>query len=139
MKKIYATYRRRILNDWAWWYSPSYFFNKMFEDYLNSWLSKISDSFINDINYTWELVPWVPKLTRFLIGEYDERYIKEAEFKQSLLNTWFEFSIYLFDTAEQAKERLKENTDLIEVENGKFEISRWFDDMGIEPVYLIID
>lgn len=139
MKKIYATYRRRILNDWAWFYSPSYFFNNMFEDYLNSWLTSILDNMINEINYTWELVPWIPKLTRFLVWEYNEKYVNIDEFRQSLINTWSEFSISLFDNPEQAIARLKENTDLVEVENGKFEISKWFDDMGIDPIYLIID
>ena len=141
MNKIYATYRKRSLNDWAWLYSPSYFFDKMFSDYLNAWLSKINDQDIRESQYTSELVPWVPKLTRFMTCEYNGNYITQESMVQSLNTTGSEFYISIFETVEEARQRIRDNTNLVELEPWKFEIFNWDNPQWFQtdPIYLIIE
>lgn len=124
MKTIYATYRPKPLNQWAGLYTPSYFFDVMFADYKQAWLTYIEDVIIDESRYTGELVPWVPKKNRLLIWYYNENYVKESDFRSSLLTTGSEFHISLFDTVEEVKKRVRDNTDLVEVSDWVFEISQ---------------
>lgn len=140
MAKIYATYRRKILNDSNWWYTPSHFFDKMFADYKAAWLTSIHDTDIMENQYTWELVPWVPKLTRFLVAEYDDKYVTQEEFNQSLAMLWWEFNLRT-QTVKDARAWIKENTSLVEDKKWVFVISpeievNW---ETIPKKYLIID
>lgn len=138
MKKVYATYRQKPLNQWAGLYTPSYFFDVMFADYKEAGLTWINDCSIWEDRYTGELVPWVPKLTRLLIGNYNDDYVKESDFRSSLLITGSEFHISLFDTVEEVKQWIRDNTDLIEESDGKFIISE-SSEIQPETIYLIID
>ena len=113
MKQIYATYRSKVLNDWAWWYTPSYFFDKMFSDYKTAWLTSIDDCLIGEEQYTAELVPWVKKLTRFMIADYNENYVDYEAFADSLTRIGSKFSISLL-SPQEATLRLQENTNLQE-------------------------
>lgn len=124
MKKIYATYRMKPLNQWAGLYTPSYFFDVMFADYKQAWLTYIEDLVIDESRYTGELVPWVPKKNRLLIWFYNENYVSETDFKHSLTTTWSEFHISLLDTVEEARQWVRDNTDLVEVSEWIFEISQ---------------
>lgn len=138
MKKIYATYRKKPLNQWAWLYTPSYFFDEMFWDYKAAGLTWIDDFSVSDERYIWELVPWVPKLTRLLVGYYNDNYVKESDFRSSLLTTGSEFHISLFDTSEEAKQRVRDNTDLVEEWEWKFILSE-VSELNPETTYLIIN
>jgi len=138
MKKIYATYRKKPLNQWAWLYTPSYFFDEMFADYKAAGLTRIDDYSVSDERYTGELVPWVKKLTRLLIGYYNDKYVSEDWFKSSILTTGSEFHISLLNTTEEAKQWVRDNTDLIEESDGKFILVE-SSELNPEITYLIID
>lgn len=136
--KIYANYRAKPLNQWAWLYTPSYFFDQMFWDYKQAGLTSIDDCIIDESRYTGELVPWVKKLTRLLIGNYNEQYVDKEAFEESLLTTGSEFHISLLATVEEAKQRVKDNTDLVEESDGKFILSE-ANDLQPETIYLTIE
>jgi len=97
MKKIYWTYRMKYTNTWVK-YHPSYFLDKQYADYLKAWLTKFNDTILNDWKYTSEIVPWVKKMTKFAIWEYDENNINVDEFKANILRVWSEFQIDVFAT-----------------------------------------
>lgn len=151
MKYIYWTYRsKRITNpfnltDWVTLngvYSPSFFINNMFSDWQEAWLTKLIDDIIPEDRYTWEVIPWVKKLTRFLMFEYNETYVDPLELERSAENIWKEFDIAMQDV-ETIRQWLRDNTNLEEVETWKFLInpeSTWLIDWEIVPAqYLIIE
>ena len=138
MKTIYATYRMKPLNQGAGLYTPSYFFDVMFADYKQAGLTYVNDIIIDESRYTGELVPWVLKKNRLLIWFYNEDYVDESSFRSSLLTTWSEFHISLFDTAEEVKQRVRDNTDLLEESDGKFIISE-INNSQTDPIYLVIE
>lgn len=138
MKKVYATYRKKPLNQDAGLYTPSYFFDVMFADYKAAGLTWIDDYSVTDEMYVWELVPWVPKLTRLLIGNYNDDYVSESDFRSSLLTTGSEFHISLFNTVDEAKQRVRDNTNLVEESDGKFILSE-ASDLNPEITYLTIE
>jgi len=115
MKKVYGTYRHKWTSRWVR-YTPSYFLDKQYEDYINAWLTAIKDSEIPENRYTAEIAPWIKKKTRFIIWEYNEDYIDPEAFKENIAKVWAEFAIWMFDTPTEAIEWLKANTDL-EVQN----------------------
>ena len=118
IKKVYWTYRHKWTNEWVR-YTPSYFLDKQFKDYLDAWLTKVLDNEIPESRYTAEIAPWIKKQTRFIIWEYNEDYIDPDEFKTSIQNVWAEFNIYMFNTALDAVNWLKANTDLKYIEDIK--------------------
>lgn len=138
MKKVYATFRKKPLNQDNSLYSPSYFFNVMFEDYVKTWLTFIDDYSIDESQYNWELVPWVLKKNRLLIWYFNEIYVSENDFKNSLVTTWSEFHMSLFDTVEEVKQRIRDNTSLVEESDGKFILNEK-SELNPETTYLIID
>lgn len=139
MKKIYATYRRRVLNDWSWWYTPSYFFDKMFWDYKQVGLTSIDDNLISDDKYTGELVPWIKKLSRLLVWNYNENYVTKEEFSTSLVNTGAEFHIFMFDTLDEVKQWIRDNTSLEEETDWVFVLDRADGFTLLEDVLLTIE
>lgn len=150
MKKIYWTYRpvqyrqpvdingNTTLNGW---YTPSGKLSFQFYDWTQAGLTVIKDSLIPEDKYTGEIVPWVKKLTRFIVGEYNETYVDPVEFGRSMENTGAEFNIDIFDTPELAKEWVRANTSLVEESEGKFLISPAGEFMGVknDAVYLTIE
>jgi hypothetical protein len=86
------------------------------------------------------IAPGVPKLTRFIIGEYNETYVDGAEFAKSVQAVGARFQIEMFATPEEAIVWIKANTNLVEEESGKFLLSSAGEFMG-QPTasrYLII-
>lgn len=150
MKKLYGLYRYYYTNTWVR-YTPSYFFNKQFEDYIKAWVVRLFDWAIPDDRYTWELAPGIKKKDRFAYAEYDETKITENELKWFINYIGWQFVIRFFNNTTEAIQWLKANTDLKVVEeqtdgNGnpiyaKFEInppvSEW--NYTSEGTYLIID
>lgn len=131
MKYLYGTFRpKRIQSPYDltwnvslnWTYTPSFFINNMFADWQEAWLTKLIDDIIPEDRYTWEVVPWIKKLTRFLMFEYNENYVDPIELQRSAENIWKEFDIAIQDVPTTIA-RIKDNTNLVEVEPWKFLIS----------------
>lgn len=140
MANKYFTYRPTFLNQWAGRYTPSYFTNQQYSDYVEAWLTSIQDCLIWDNRYTKETIPWIKNLRRFGIMTCNEQYINPDEFANNLLKIGATFNIILI-TNEEAKQYLRDCTDLKEIEEGKFEISAETEFNGeiIPAEYLIID
>ena len=147
-KQIHWTYRPLRLtspfNMWEvtlnWNYTPAMFLNNQFGDWNAAGLTNIKDSIIPEDRYTSEIVPWIKKLTRFLVFEYDEKNVDPQELSRSAENVWRQFDVDMI-TADEAYEWIKSNTDLKEVEPRKFLISEEtkFMEEIIPAVYLIIE
>jgi hypothetical protein len=75
----------------------------------------------------------VKKLSRFIIGEYNENYVDRDSFIASIQSVGQEFQIHVL-TNNEARAWISENTDLAEDENG-FKISDEMEDpiLGIIP------
>ncbi len=143
IKKIYWTFRQYYTNKWVR-YNPSYFLNKQYQDYLEAGLTKTLDTIIPENRYTAELAPWIKKMTRFIIWEYDEQYIDPTNFSNNIKNVWAQFNISMFDTVDDTITWIKDNTDLKEDSDTawKFEIypeSKDEDWNTIPAKYLIIE
>ena len=132
MKNIYWTYRsERIeqpvyLPDWRslnGWYTPSMYLPNQFADWFQAWLTNIKDNPIDEAKYTSELVPWIKKLTRLIIGEYNETYVDPIEFSRSITNVWARFNISMFNTLEETIIWIKANTNLVEKTHWVFILS----------------
>ena len=67
--------------------------DKQYEDYKKAWLTKILDNEIPEDRYISEVVPWIKKMTRFIIWEYDDTYIDSISFKDNIAKVWAEFWI----------------------------------------------
>ena len=96
-----------------------YFLNNQFADWNKAWLTNVIDNIISEDKYIWEVAPWIPKLTRFIMCEYDENYVVADELARSLKNVWSRFDIDIL-TSEEIITWLKENTSLPEVSQWKF-------------------
>jgi len=131
MKQIFWTYRpERINSPYNLWevtlngtYTASFFLENQFGDWSSAWLTKILDSEINESNYTWEIVPWIKKLTRFIIAEYNELYVDPVELARSITNVWARFNIDMFTLNSDAITWIKTNTNLVETSPNIFELS----------------
>ena len=125
MTKIYANYRKTYFNNWQWWYTPSYLANQQFEDY--EWIITLKDSEIPEARYTKVNANWKNNLTRFMSYELAE-WVDVEEFKKSVNLIASQNCITLFDTVEEAKQDVRNRTDLEEVEEWKFLISEEHED-----------
>lgn len=139
MKSIYWTYRpERItepetLPNWDtrnWAYLPWMYINNQFWDWNKAGLTNLKDSEIPDEHYIWEIVPWVRKLTRFLVFDYNETYVDPIELARSAKNIGWKFDITMFDTPEITISRIKANTNLVEEAPWVFLISEEGEFMG---------
>ena len=151
MKTIYWTYRAERIEQPVYlpdgrslngWYIPSMYLPNQFADWTNAWLTKIIDNIIPEENYTWEIIPWIPKLTRFILAEYNEAYVDWAELSRSITNVWARFNIDMFTDIEIARQWIRDNTNLVEEAIGKFLISEettWMNEEVIPAKYLIIE
>ena len=150
MKKIFWTYRpERITSPYniEWWlslnwtYTPSLFLNNQFADWNKAWLTNIIDNIIPEESYILEVAPWIKKLTRFIMCEYNEQYVDQTELARSLKNIWARFDIDILSTDDMLV-WIRNNTNLQEVETWKFKLSdeTTLLDWTVYPAqYLIID
>lgn len=132
MTKLFGTYRpERITSPFSLGngvslngtYTPAFFLGNQFADYEAAGLTKILDQEIPEERYVSEIAPGVPKLTRFIVGEYDEAYVNGADFAKSVQAVGARFQIEMFPTVEEARVWVRDNTDLVETEPGTFLIS----------------
>jgi len=136
MKKLFWTYRKeRIVNPYTikdvtfhWHYEPAMFLNNMFADWHEAGLTNLIDNLIEDKNYTSEIAPWIKKLTRFLVFEYNEEYVDPIELARSAENVGKRFDICI-QTPEVAAQWLRENTNLEETSPNIFKLSEASVDM----------
>ena len=150
MQKLYWTYRpERITNPYDiwnnislnWTYTASFFLNNQFWDWNKAWLTNVIDNIIPEDRYIWEIAHWIPKLTRFIMCEYDENYVEVTELARSLKNVWSRFDIDILDK-DTITQWIRDNTNLQEVETWKFLISNettWINWEIIEAKYLTIE
>lgn len=161
LKKIYGTYRSEqltapeVLPDGTvrnGWYRPAQYLNSQFADWNRANLTNVIDSAIPDERYTGTLpvfkdgVPTgetTPKLTRLIIGEYEDAVVEPEEFKTSLANVGARYDIQPFATVEDARVWVRSNTNLVEETPGKFLVREAGTDImtgnATEPKYLTID
>jgi len=118
IKKIYGTYRYKWTNTWVR-YTPSYFLDKQYEDYLKAWLTKLLDTEIPENRYTAEIVAGIKKMTRFAIGEYEDTVVDPVAFADNISKVWAEFCIQMFNTPAEAVAWLEANTDLTVINKNK--------------------
>lgn len=88
----------------------------MFSDWEQAGLTKTVDGAqaIPEERYTGVIVPWVPKLTRFMYLEYNELYVDPVELTRSISAVWAEFQVEAFLTPADAILWVKANTNLVE-------------------------
>jgi len=122
IKKLFATYRKVYTNNTST-YSPAFFLDKQYADYLEAGLTATLDNEIPTDRYTAEIAPGIKKQTRFMIGEFNADYIVEDDYRASVAQVGSQFQIEVFATTEEACDWIKDNTDLTEAEPGKFEIT----------------
>lgn len=149
MQKLYWTYRpERIISPYDLWnnislnwtYTASFFLNNQFADWNKAWLTNVIDNVIPEDKYIWEIAPWIPKLTRFIMCEYNEAYVDSTELARSLKNVWSRFDIDIL-TSEEMIVWIKANTSLQEVSQWKFLIypeTTWINWEIIEAKFLTI-
>lgn len=156
-KQVYGTYRaERLLSAENYAdgisrngvYHPATYLNNQFADWNAANLTNVVEP-ITDERYTGILpvfkdgVPTgetVPKLTRFLFGEYEDAVVDPVEFGISLANVGAKWDIQIF-SAEEAKVWIRANTNLVEEEEGKFLVSEETTDMmgnTVPAKYLVI-
>lgn len=124
-----------------WTYTPWFYLNNQFADWNKAWLTNVIDNVIPEENYIWEIAPWIPKLTRFIMCEYNEVYVDSTELARSLKNVWSRFDIDIL-TSEEMIVWIKANTSLQEVSPWKFLISSettWINWEIIEAIFLTIE
>lgn len=103
-------------------YTCGFFLSNQFGDWTAAGLTSIKDSLLSEEQYTWELVPWVKKLTRLVVCEYNETYVDPAELTRSLTNVGARFNLEVFADSLTAKEWIRANTSLVERSEGVFVI-----------------
>ena len=124
-----------------WIYTASFFLNNQFADWNKAWLTNVIDNIIPEEKYIWEIAPWIPKLTRFIMCEYDENYVVPEELSRSLENVWARFDIDIL-TVDEMIAWIKANTSLQEVSHWKFLIypeTTWIHWEIIEAKFLTIE
>lgn len=137
--KLYWNYRMSAFNKWNGQYSVSYLASQQFSDY--AWIIDIRDMEIPENRYTKVNANGMKNLTKFLTYECAE-WVDEVEFRKSVALIWSYNAISLFNTVEEARQDVRDRTDLEEVEEWKFLISPATDDWidwPTEAKYLIID
>lgn len=152
-KHLYATSRDvRITNDQVrlenvslnGGYTTAFWNNGQFADFLEAGIVTLdmpipADAYIGLIpKIGRDELPTgetVPKLTRFVRLEYSDAFTNAEDLKASVEKTGSITGVQVFATAEEAKAWLRANTNLSEVEPGKFLVSPEGTDMMTgEPV-----
>jgi len=104
-------------------YTPATYLNNQFGDWNAAWLTNCVDDAIQEERYTGEIVPGVRKLTRLIVGEYESLHVDPSLFKESVARVGAKWDISMFADANEAAQWVRDNTDLEEVEPGKFLIA----------------
>ncbi len=139
--KLYWLYRYFYTEKWNR-YSPTFYLAKQFKDLAEAKIIWIKDNVIPENRYTWEVVPWIITMRRFLDCTYDDSKITDADFNWILWNVSWMNDIVMFETAAKAIEWIKANTDLVEKEDWVFVIHEEYEDEMWETIpekLLIID
>ncbi len=133
-----------------WWYNIEFFNKGQFLDYELAWITKLStpislDKYTGKIPVideneqpTWE---FLPKLTRFVQLQYSDLYTNNIDLTASIEKSWANMNVQMFNTIEEARAWIRNNTSLIEVSDWKFKLtdeSTWMDWQIIEATYLEI-
>lgn len=162
--KIYGTYRSEqltapeVLPDGTvknGGYRPAQYLNSQFADWNRAGLTNVidgdeaipNDRYVGTLPVFKDGVPTgetTPKLTRLIIGEYEDAVVEPEEFKVSLANVGAKWDIQPFATVEDARAWVRSNTSLVEEADtpGKFLISEESTGMMGEQVpakYLVIE
>ena len=138
--KTYISYRPTYLNNWQGRYTLSYFLGQQYADYVSAWVTAIKDLEIPDERYTKEVVPWIKNLRRFAILEAN--WIDVWEFLENVKKIWATFDINDLSNIEEARQWIRDNTDLVEETPWEFILSKeliWMNREIIPKQYLIID
>ena len=139
MKKIYINFRKAHYNKWQGEYAPSYVLDEQFSDY--AWIIAIKDNIIPDNRYTKVNANWLKNKTKFWYYEFDEAVDQTALIDSINLVASYN-AITIIPTVEEARQDVRDRTDLKEIEEWKFEIyPAWTDEewKPFEAKYLIID
>lgn len=120
MKQVYWTYRFRYPQEWDR-RSPSYFLDKQFSEYVESGYTYTKDMLIPEERYTSYLPSGKKKQSRFIVGGYLPVMVSEEDFKKSIEKNWSLNSIYMFEDAQEAIDRIRNFTDLEEAKDEKWE------------------
>lgn len=135
--KIYCTYRPAYFNHWEGQYTPSQIIGQQFSDYEG--LIEVKDNEINEVNYTYKNANWLANKTRFL----SYGYVTWIDYDWLIANIKDIASfnnIVIFNSVEEARQWVRDRTDLEEVEEGKFLIQKAGEfPEETEDKYLIID
>jgi len=135
--KIYFTYRR-VYTDRGNRQDVSFYNDKQYEDMIEAGLTKMTDgsNFIPDERIIAETAPWIKSLRVAGMLEHQVPPIHE-ELKESLKNVAQSFSIEL-KTKDEMLTWVRDNTDLEEVETGKFLISLANEELWEEDKFLTL-
>ncbi len=131
MTKLYANYRKTYFNKWAWGYTPWYLADQQFSDY--NWLIVLKDNEVPESNYTKVNANWMKNLTKFLTYELID-WVDIEEFRKSVSLISGQNCIELFDTVEEAREDIRDRTDLVEKEAWIFIIHEEYVDEEWETI-----
>ena len=138
-RKLYGTFRKRDYSapvnmgdiSMNGGYDLPFFNRGQFRDYEEAGITKVSAP-ISEDNYVGKLpkidadenvIGEVPRLTRFFVLEFSDKFANEAEVRDSLLRSSSDSAVKFFATADDTRTWLRENTDLPETEEG-FEIRK---------------
>ena len=113
MKKMYWLYRLK-LSTTRQRQSPSFVLGAELSDYIQAWLLTIDDVSIDERRYTKEVAPWVKNKARFMVVEYNDQVVSPSHIAMMQNKLVNDFYAEFFDTPEEAKTRLRNNTDLVE-------------------------
>ena len=113
IKKIFWTYRPSFYNKGEGEYLPSYRLDQQYADYKAAGITNTLDNYIPENRYISEIVPWIKKKTRFIIGEYEDTVVNVNDYIANVQNVWSEFQIEMFATPADAIAWIKANTDLL--------------------------
>lgn len=119
--KAYISYRPIYMNNWQGRYTLSYFLDQQYADYVSVGVTSIKDLIIWDERYTKEVVPWVKNLRRFAVLEAN--WIDINEFRDNIVKIGASFDINTFATTEEARQWIRDNTDLAEETPWNFVLS----------------
>ena len=113
MQYLYFTYRQVHWNRNSGRYDVSYYNDKQYADFKDSWLTNMIDwaRFIPDNRITKETVPWFKTLRKAWVLEFNDA-LDFEDMKSSLINVAHSFWLEVLTSAEMVA-WVKEYTDLV--------------------------
>jgi len=141
MRNEYGIYRKKTDNRWNK-YTIWFIAEKTMPEYFATNLITVEDNKIHDNQFN-EFAPWVPNTLRFVKATYDDIQIPQDRFDLALDNLGREFLLERFTTIEEARQWIRDNTNLVERTAWVFVISEEYVDETIQEtipeVLLVID